>query len=181
MTTVKFDGSNYLTWSKSVLIFFQGNDKEGYLTSEIDVPPKDDPHYRKWKTENAMVMGWLLNSMKLEINYHYLFLETAHQIWNSLSQTYSEIGHTAKVYELRQRIAQFKQGDQPLAIYYVALRKLWEELDHYTTYRPSCVKDATAYKKHVEKIQVFEFLAGLNPKYEQVSSNLEYASSSFVK
>lgn len=30
MTTVKLGGSNYLTWSKSVLIFVQGKEKEKY-------------------------------------------------------------------------------------------------------------------------------------------------------
>lgn len=55
-----------------------------------------------------------------------------------------------------------------MAVYYSKLRKMWEELDHYTTYRPSCVTDSTAYKTHVEEIQIFEFLASLNPEYEQV-------------
>lgn len=69
-------------------------------------------------------MGWLLGSMKPEINDHYLFLEIAHQIWDSLSQAYSEVGHTAKVFDIRQRITQFKQGNKPLAIYYSTLRKM---------------------------------------------------------
>lgn len=55
-----------------------------------------------------MIMGWLLSSMKTEISNHYLFLETARQIWDALAKAYSEIGHAAKVYELRQRISQFK-------------------------------------------------------------------------
>lgn len=79
VVTVKFDGSNYLTWSKSVLIFVQGKDKEDYLTGEIEASTKNDPCYRKWKTENAMVMGWLINSMKPEISDYYMLLKTAHQ------------------------------------------------------------------------------------------------------
>lgn len=43
ITTVKFDGGNYLTWSKSVLIFIQGKDKEEYITSEAEIPPKKYP------------------------------------------------------------------------------------------------------------------------------------------
>lgn len=57
ITTIKFDGSNYLTWSKSVLIYVQGKDKEEYLTSEMKIPDKSDSKYRNWKTENDMVMG----------------------------------------------------------------------------------------------------------------------------
>lgn len=150
--SVKFDGSNYLTWSKSVLIYIQGKDKEEYLTGEVVVPPWTDSCYWKWKIENAIVMSWLLNSMKPKISNHFLFLETTHQIWIALAKLYSQMGHTAKVYELRQRIAQSKQENQPLAIYYSFLRKMWDELDHYTTYCPACVKDTIEYKKQVESI-----------------------------
>lgn len=78
---------------------------------------------------------------------------------------------TLKFYNSRQQIAKFKQGALPLSIYYPSLQKMWEELKHYTTYRPSCAKDSTAYKKH-EEIQTFEFLVGLNSEYEQVRVNL---------
>lgn len=39
------------------------------------------------------------------------------------------MGHTAKVYELRQKIAQFMQGNQPFAMYYSSSGKLWDELE----------------------------------------------------
>lgn len=45
---------------------------------------------------------------------------------------------------------------------------MWDELEHYTTYRPACVKDTIEYKKHVESIQIFEFFASLNSGYEQM-------------
>lgn len=78
--TIKFDGTNYLIWSKSVLIHIESRDKEEYLTGEANKALREDPKYQKWKIENAMVKGWLLGSMKPEINDHYLFLATAHQI-----------------------------------------------------------------------------------------------------
>lgn len=55
ITTVKFDGSNYLTWSKSILIYVQGKDNEDYLTGKVERPKKNDPRYWKWKIENAMM------------------------------------------------------------------------------------------------------------------------------
>lgn len=54
--------------------------------------------------------------MRPEISDHYLFLKTAYQIWDSLTKAYSKVGHTTKVFDLRQRIAQFKQEDKPLAL-----------------------------------------------------------------
>lgn len=82
ITIVKFNGNNYFMWSKSVLIYIQGKGKDEYLTGEVEIPPKSDPHYRKWKIENAMVMGLLLSSMKAEINENYLFLDIFYQIGN---------------------------------------------------------------------------------------------------
>ena len=74
----------------------------------MKVLPRTDPRYKKWKIKNATVMGWLLNSRKPTISDHFLFLEIAHQIWDVLAKSYSEMGYTVKVYELRQRIVEFK-------------------------------------------------------------------------
>lgn len=45
---------------------------------------------------------------------------------------------------------------------------MWDKLEHYTTFRFAYVKDTIEYKKHVKNIHIFEFLVGLNSKYEQV-------------
>lgn len=57
ITNVKFNVSHYLTWSKSVLIYVQGKDKEEYLTREIEMPLKSDTRSRRWKMENATLTG----------------------------------------------------------------------------------------------------------------------------
>lgn len=107
-----------------MLIYIQGRDKEEYLTGEKKKPSRNDASYRKWKTENVTVMEWLNNSMTPEISEHFLFLETAHQIWEAFAKSYSKMGHTAKVFELWQKIPHFKQGDQPLTLYYSSMRKM---------------------------------------------------------
>lgn len=88
-------------------------------------------------------MRLILSSMKPQIGEKFLFLETTHQIWDALAKSYSKIGHTAKVYKLRQL------SEQSLALYDSSLRKLWDELEHYNFYCPSCVRDTATYK-HVE-------------------------------
>lgn len=66
-----------LCYGPDLPLFIRGKDKEDYLAGEIEIPSPGDPRYRKWKTKNALVMGWLLNSMKYEIGEHYLFLDIA--------------------------------------------------------------------------------------------------------
>lgn len=68
------NGHNYLQWSQSVIMYVCGKGNEEYLTDEIKVPKKDDPTYKTWKTDNHMVMSWLINSMTTEIGENFLLL-----------------------------------------------------------------------------------------------------------
>lgn len=47
ITTMKFDGRNYLSWSKWALIYIEGRDKNDYLTGELEISTPEDPKY--WK------------------------------------------------------------------------------------------------------------------------------------
>lgn len=80
ITTIQFDGTNYLAWSQSALLYISGKDKKTYILDEMVIPSVTNLKYRKWKTENTTIMSWLLHSMKLEISRHYLHLKTAKQI-----------------------------------------------------------------------------------------------------
>lgn len=110
----------------------------------MEVPTLGDPKYRKWKKENAIVVGWLLNSVKPKISGLYILLEIVQEIWDALSQAYFEIGNMTEVYELHMSIAQFKLGDLSLCIYYSSFWKMWETLEHHTTFRPSCARYTVA-------------------------------------
>ena len=57
-----------------------------------------------------MVMSWLLHFMQLKISQTYLFLSTAKEILDAISQTYSKSGITTQVYELNCRFHATKQG-----------------------------------------------------------------------
>lgn len=61
---IKLNGSNYALWSQVVEMYISGKDKLGYINGELAPPPTTDPSYRKWRTENAIVKGWLINSME---------------------------------------------------------------------------------------------------------------------
>lgn len=49
---------------------------------------------------------------------------------------------------------------------------MWEELHHYETYKPTCQKDAVAYKEKMEWTRIFEFLVGLNVDFELIRVNI---------
>ncbi|GAV68282.1 hypothetical protein CFOL_v3_11785, partial [Cephalotus follicularis] len=55
-----------------------------------------------------------------------------------------------------------------LAAYYSNLSHLWQQLDAYCTHRPSIPTELITFQKDIEKERVYDFLAGLNPDYDQV-------------
>ncbi len=54
-------------------------------------------------------MSWLINSMQPQIARRYLLLDSATNIWNVVSHTYSQVGNDAQVYELRNKVHGTKQ------------------------------------------------------------------------
>ncbi|GAV81994.1 LOW QUALITY PROTEIN: UBN2_3 domain-containing protein, partial [Cephalotus follicularis] len=48
------------------------------------------------------------------------------------------------------------------------LENLWQELDHYQVFEMKCPEDATTLKIFIEKDSVYDFLACLNPEFDQV-------------
>lgn len=60
---IKLDGSNYALWSQVMEINILGKYKLAYLNRDIPLPPPTDPTFRRWHTKNAIVKGWILNSL----------------------------------------------------------------------------------------------------------------------
>lgn len=56
-------------------------ERERWLSHVGLVPPKqNDKIFKTWKTENNMVMSWLINTTDAKIGQNFLFYNTAHKI-----------------------------------------------------------------------------------------------------
>ncbi|XP_031263274.1 uncharacterized protein LOC116121458 [Pistacia vera] len=113
-------------------------------------------------------MAWLINSMEEEIGRLYLFLPIAKDIWEIAKETYSDMGNSAQISEIKSRLRETKQGNMSVTQYYSLLAKLWQELDLFYEANWSCSQDNLKYTKMLEKERVFEFLAGLNKELDEV-------------
>ena len=76
ITGHKLNGQNFLQWSQSVMMFICGKGKDDYLTGIITPPKKEDQGFKVWKSENNMVMSWLINSMNNDIGENFLLYGT---------------------------------------------------------------------------------------------------------
>lgn len=88
ISPTKFDGQNYLAWSRYCLLFIKARVLQGYINGSKKQPEDTDPSFPQWDSENSLVMTWLLNSMQPHMFKSYLLLNTPTKIWKTLSLTY---------------------------------------------------------------------------------------------
>ncbi|GAV78634.1 UBN2_3 domain-containing protein [Cephalotus follicularis] len=89
-------------------------------------------------------------------------------IWDAISRQYSQKNNYAQAYEIRKESREMSQGGLSLVAYYSNLSHLWQQLNAYRTHNPSIPTELITFQKDIEKEIVYDFLAGLNPDYDQV-------------
>ena len=62
------------------MMFICRKRKDNYLTGTAMAPWKEDPKFKVWKSENNMVMSWLINFMNNEIGENFMFYVRAKDI-----------------------------------------------------------------------------------------------------
>ena len=97
---IKLDGSNYALWSQVAEMYISGKDKLGYIDGTFPQPSAIDPTFRKWRTENAIVKGWLINSIDPSLVGNFIRFPTAKGVWDSIATTYFDGSDTSQVYDL---------------------------------------------------------------------------------
>ncbi|KAK3023749.1 LOW QUALITY PROTEIN: hypothetical protein RJ639_044458 [Escallonia herrerae] len=172
ITGHKLNGLNYLQWSQSVFMFISGKGKEDYLTGTIETPSKDDPNYKKWNSENHMVMSWLINTMNLEIGQNFMFNGTAKEVWENVKETYSDNDNTSELFEIKGILHNLQQGDASVTQYYNLLTRYWQQLDMFEKITWDCQLDKKKYDKIVEKERIFKLLLGLNKDLDEVRGRI---------
>ena len=168
ITTIRLNGDNFLRWSQSVRMYIRGQGKIGYITGDKKAPAANDPMFDKWDAENSMVMTWLVNSMEEDISSNYMCYTTAQELWDNVSQMYSDLGNQSQVFELTLKLGEIRQGDDSVTKYFNSLKRLWQDLDIFNTYEWKSVDDCNHHKKIVEDSRIHKFLASLNIEFDEV-------------
>ncbi|PNX58860.1 hypothetical protein L195_g059398, partial [Trifolium pratense] len=126
---IKLDGNNYPLWSQVVEMYISGKDKLGYINGELPQPPQTDPTFRRWRTDNATVKGWIINSLDSSLISNFIRFSTAKMVWEAIATTYFDGSDTSQVYDLRRRVTRLTQAGGSLEKYYNDLQGLWREID----------------------------------------------------
>jgi hypothetical protein len=169
---IKLDGSNYGLWSQVVEMYISGKDKLGYINGELTPPSPTDPSFRKWRTDNAVVKGWLINSMDPTLIGNFIRFPTAKQVWDSAATTYFDGGDTSQVHDLQRRVSRLRQAGGSLEKYYTDLQGLWREIDFRRPNPMECPADIQRYNNLLQEDRVYVFLDGLDDKLDNIRSDV---------
>ncbi|XP_058739097.1 uncharacterized protein LOC131611000 [Vicia villosa] len=169
---IKLDGNNYPLWSQVVEMHISGKDKLGYINGDLPQPPQTDPTFRRWRTDNAIVKGWIINSMDPSLISNFIRFSTAKLVWDAIATTYFDGSDTSQVYELRRRVTRLKQAGGSLEKYYNDLQGLWREIDFRRPNPMTCQVDIQHYNTLVQEERVYVFLDGLDDRLDNIRSDV---------
>lgn len=87
--------------------------------------------------------------------------------FGKLSDRHSKV-NDAQTYEIKTKISATKQVTRTVTGYLSLLQGLWQEIDHYQCIQMHCCEGASILKRFVEKKCIYDFLVGLNVKFDAV-------------
>lgn len=76
-----------------------------------------------------MVTACRINSMDPVVGKPFMFLPTAHNVWEVVRKTYSDLENHYQMFELNTQMWRLQQGDREVTTYYNEMMALWQELN----------------------------------------------------
>ncbi|KAL2240102.1 UNVERIFIED_CONTAM: Retrovirus-related Pol polyprotein from transposon RE1 [Sesamum indicum] len=176
LVTNLFDGTNFLSWSRSVKLGLTAKMKLPFINGELQKPEKNAKEFEQWIRTDSMVASWILNSIKREISECFMYTTSSRALWKELENRFGQSNGPME-YQLKKELGATTQGTMSLSAYFNKLMKLWDELACITPI-PTCtcgsctrgaLKEAANTK---ENDQLIQFLMGLNEAYDNVRSQI---------
>ncbi|GJW51394.1 hypothetical protein Tco_0092745, partial [Tanacetum coccineum] len=170
VVSIKLKGTeNYQVWSCAMLLALEGNNKIGFIDGSCKRSNTYDIFGKQWDRVNAIVLGWILNSISEELFLGIFFSKRAKHVWEELKETYDKFDGSI-IFGLHNQINTLKQNGSSITDYYHKLNALWKQYDAMIEL-PKCVCNASeGFKKHNQLLKLMQFLMGLDDSYMQIRS-----------
>ncbi|CAA0830376.1 Unknown protein [Striga hermonthica] len=171
LVSVQLNGNNFLPWKRAILIALGAKNKLDFINGKITAPVEGDDDYINWKKVDYMVTSWILNSMSTDIVEGFLYVDSAFQLWEIINQRFGE-SNAPLIFSLQKDIANIKQGNSSVVLYFTKLNRLWDEC---AALAPLPLCGCAKSKDLLEmdsRNKLMQFLMGLNETYGSVTSQI---------
>lgn len=89
ITTVIFDGSNYLSWSNAIDVALYRWGRIRFIDGTFSSPAQTDTDYAEWRMNDHLVMSWLINLIDTKLHSLFNFSVSSKDLWDSIKELYS--------------------------------------------------------------------------------------------
>ncbi|XP_010451106.1 PREDICTED: uncharacterized protein LOC104733201 [Camelina sativa] len=176
-TPILLNGVNYERWSKLMLNSLRTKRKLGFVNGTLKRPTNNPDEEEKWDMVNAMIIGWIYNSVEPKLRQSISLVDNANSMWASLQRRFF-VSDDTRIHQLHSDIAACKQNGDEVEVYFSKLRIMWDDLADFEKGFTCCCTTANCesmvnYEKMREKLRVHQFLMGLdNSRFGTTRSNL---------
>ncbi|KAH7576919.1 hypothetical protein JRO89_XS01G0175800 [Xanthoceras sorbifolium] len=98
-----FNGSNYNTWRRSMLIALNAKNKLDFVDGSLSQPSATNLLFGICSRCNSLVISWLLNLVDREIGDSLLYMDSAHAVWTDLYDRF-HWSNAPRVFQIKQRL-----------------------------------------------------------------------------
>jgi hypothetical protein len=162
----KLTGEKFMIWKTQAMPAIRGAQLAGYLDGSIKAPEvelitKDDtgkelnipnPAYARWIAEDQTVLGYLLRNMTREVLVQVAGLESAEEVWVSVTEMFSAVSQS-RIVHLHTALAKTQKENMSAKAYFGRIKSLADEM-------------ANAGER-LDDTQVISYiLAGLDDQYD---------------
>ncbi|XP_074282584.1 uncharacterized protein LOC141607124 [Silene latifolia] len=171
ITQIAFNGSNYDEWSRSFHLALIAKGKEGYIDGITVKPAESAANFSTWRATNALVTGWIFNSIEANTRRTISTRPEAKQIWLDIKNRFCQ-GNDSRVFQLEAELIACRQGStETLMSYYGRMIKIWDDI---LMFDPLLTCDCNPYHCYWvtkmdaqrEKKRARDFLMGLDARFD---------------
>nr|XP_043611991.1 uncharacterized protein LOC122583676 [Erigeron canadensis] len=151
-----------------------GGKSKNLLNHLSDLPPEkaSSEKFETWEQEDLIVFSWLIQNIEPNIAGNLTEFSTAKELWDALVTTYSSGKDKLQAYNLHVKANEIKQTNKPIEDFWISLQGIWGEIDRIDPNPMKCPKDIKAYNKIRSDQKLFQFLSGLDQKFESVKKEI---------
>jgi hypothetical protein len=166
----QFNGDNFSSWHKSMIVALSGKNKLGFLDGTIKKPEiTATDKLLSWKRNNNIIASWIVNSLSKEIAATVLYSNSAAEIWNNLLHRFQQ-KNGLHIFELKKQLLELRQGS--VSAHFTHLKALWDELSDHTPQHQCTCDGVKPLLEHFHQEYVLHFLMGLNDNFSAIRGEI---------
>ncbi|XP_074357999.1 uncharacterized protein LOC141697493 [Apium graveolens] len=136
LVSVKFNGTNYNNWKRSILLILTAKNKLGLVNGTLTISDITATDYTAWERSNSLVISWILYNIDETIAKSVFYLKTARAIWKDLEERFGRSSIT-ELFSLEQQLMEISQCNQSVSDFYTQIKTIWDAIDDVNLF-PTC-------------------------------------------